>query len=245
MEKMNLVNIGKHVLYLTQIEFHFENSTAGEEEILASQQLFEILKTFKNSYFNELHTYQSLDYCDEYDEVTDERDSTDEDESIDEEESTDREQNIDDYNETQCLDIQSNFTLKEMEDIVEWVDEYPNSKIASINSRFRKVKHMRYIQRFREYIKANGTRSEKFRKIKGFMWNELYVERTIEKATIHDSDLEPFAIQKAREVGWDSFKASESSITRFEREHRIPSRRYNKLLTRIPSKTKTCSLKGL
>ena len=77
------------------------------------------------------------------------------------------------------------------------------------------------------------------------MKNEFYVKRTIEKEAIHDSDLELFAIQKARELGWDSFKARESFITRFKRAHRISSRRYNKLVTRMPSKSKTCSLKGL
>jgi len=86
---------------------------------------------------------------------------TDEGDSADEEESTDEEQNTDDYDESQYLDIQNNFTLEEMEDIVEWVDQHPNYKIASIKNRFRKVKHMHYIKRFREYIKANGTRSEK------------------------------------------------------------------------------------
>jgi hypothetical protein len=54
--------------------------------------------------------------------MTDEGDSADEEESIDEEESTDEEQNIDDYDESQYLDIQNNFTLEEIEDIVAWVD---------------------------------------------------------------------------------------------------------------------------
>jgi hypothetical protein len=173
---MNLVNIAKHLLHLTQMEFHFQNSTTSEDEILASQQLFEILKTFKDSYFNELHTYESLDFHDEYDEMTDEGDSADEEESIDEEESTDAEHNTDHYDEVQYLDIQNNFTLEEMEDIVEWIDQHPNYKIASIKNRFRKVKHMCYIKRFKEYIKTNGTRSEKFKRIKEFMWNEFYAK---------------------------------------------------------------------
>jgi len=251
LEKMNLVNIAKHLLHLTQMEFHFENSTTSEDEVLASQQLFEILRTFKDSYFNELHTYESLDFHDEYDEMTDEGDSAEEEESIneeestDEQESTDEEQNIDDYDESQYLDIQNNFTLEEMEDIVQWVDQHPNYKIASIKNRFRKVKDMRYIKRFREYIKANGTKSEKLKKIKEFMWNEFYMKRTIEKEAIHESDLELFAIQKARELGWDNFKASESFITRFKREYRISSRRYNKLVTWISLRRKSCSLKRL
>jgi hypothetical protein len=34
---MNLVNIAKHLLHLTQMEFRFENSTTAEDEVLASQ----------------------------------------------------------------------------------------------------------------------------------------------------------------------------------------------------------------
>jgi len=41
---MNLVNIAKHLLYLTQMEFHFQNSATSEDEVLASQQLLEIFK---------------------------------------------------------------------------------------------------------------------------------------------------------------------------------------------------------
>jgi hypothetical protein len=132
-----------------------------------------------------------------------------------------------------------------MGEIVEWVDQHSNYKIASIKNRFWKVKHMYYITRFREYVEKCGTRSEQLKKIKKFMWNEFYVKWAIEKEAVHDSDLELFAIQKARELGWDNFKASESFITRFKREHHISSRRYNKLITRISSSRKTCSLKGL
>ncbi|CAF3283173.1 unnamed protein product, partial [Rotaria socialis] len=79
-EKMNLVNIAEHLLYLTQMEFHCQNSTTSEDEVLAAQQLFQILKTFKDSYFNDLYTYESLNFHDENDEMTDERDSTDKEE---------------------------------------------------------------------------------------------------------------------------------------------------------------------
>ena len=40
------------------------------------------------------------------------------------------------------------------------------------------------------------------------MWNKYYVKRTTEKEAIHDNDLELFAIQKARELGWDSSKVN-------------------------------------
>ena len=39
--------------------------------------------------------------------------------SVDEDESIDEEQNVDDYDENHYLNIQNNFALEEMEDIVE------------------------------------------------------------------------------------------------------------------------------
>ncbi|CAF3971662.1 unnamed protein product [Rotaria sp. Silwood1] len=74
------------------------------------------------------------------------------------------------------------------------------------------------------------------------MLNEFYIKRAIEKEALHDIDLQLFAIQKARDLGWDTFKASESFITRFKKENRISSRKYNKLLTRDTSKGKICIL---
>ena len=52
--------------------------------------------------------------------MMDEGESTAEDESI-EKESTDEEQNMDNYDETQYLDIQNPFKLKEMDAIVECI----------------------------------------------------------------------------------------------------------------------------
>jgi hypothetical protein len=132
-----------------------------------------------------------------------------------------------------------------MEDIMEWVDQHPNYKIATIKHYFRRIKYMYYITRFREYIKMNGTRLDKLKQIKEFMWDEFYMKRAIEKEAVHDTDLELFAIQKARELGWDNFKASSSFIKMFKREYHISSRRYNKLITRISSTKKNCTLKGM
>ena len=157
------------------MEFGFEDIIPSADEIFASQQLFKILKTFKDSDFNELHTYQTRDFHAEYDEITEKEESTDDEESNDEQE------NIDDYDENQSLEIRNNFTLEEMQTIVEWVDQHPNYKLASIKQRFQKVKYMYYITRFREYIRTNGTRLEKLKKIKEFMWNEFYTKRAIEK----------------------------------------------------------------
>ena len=225
---MNLINIAKHLLYLTEREFSDDDSKTSTDEIAAAQQLFEVLKSFKDSYFNELDVYETLDFNDEYDEYDE---KTDEEESTDEEKSTDEEDesvdDMDDFDKNQQMHIYNQFTLEEMEDITEWVDQHPNYKFTTIKHRFQKVKFPNYITRFREYIKENGTRLGKLDKIKQFMWDEFYIKRAIEKEAVHDADLELFAIQKARELNWDNFKASESFITTFKKENQISSRRYN------------------
>jgi hypothetical protein len=189
---MNLLNIAKHLLHLAQTEYRYDNSVITTDEIFASKQLFEILKSFKDSYFNELHTYDTLEFADEYDE-------------------------------NEHSDIKNPFTLEEMENIIEWVDQHPNARFATISHRFRKIKSMKYISRFRKYIENNGARLEKLKQIKEFMFNEFYRTRTVEKEAIHDDDLELYAIQKARELDWDTFQASESFINTFKRKNRISS----------------------
>ncbi|CAF4331005.1 unnamed protein product, partial [Rotaria sordida] len=171
-------------------------------EIFIAERLFEVLKSFKDSYFSELYIYDSLEFEDEYDETTEEEDSNDETtgeednsgETIDEAKSDDE---MDDYNENEHSDLRNRFTLDEMKKIIEWVDQHPNVRFATLSHRFKKVKHRNYITRFREYIENNGTRIEKLKQIKEFMLNEFYLQRTIEKAAVHDTDLELYAIQKA------------------------------------------------
>jgi hypothetical protein len=229
---MNLLNIAKHLVYLTQTEYEYGHSAITTDEICASKQLFEILKSFKNSYFNEIHTYDTLELADEYDELTDNEETDDKYvEATDQEEGSDSE--ADDYDENEHSDLKNNFTLEEMENVIKWVDEHPNARFTTISHRFRKIKSMKYILRFRKYIENTGIQLEKLKQIKDFMFNEFYLKRTIEKEVVHDDDLELYAIQKARELNWDTFKASKSFINTFKKENGISSRRYNKLITRI------------
>ena len=236
---MNLLNIAKHLLYLAQTEFGSENSATIDDEVFAAGQLFEVLKSFKDSYFSELYTYDSLEFEDEYDKMTDEEESNDE---MTDEENSDYE--MDDYDENNHSSLQNLFTLEEMENIIEWVDQHPNARFATISHYFKKIKSMTYIKRFRKYIESNGTRLGKLKEIKEFMFNEFYVKRTIEKEAVHDADLELYAIQKARELNWDTFIASKSFINTFKNENRISSRRYNKIITRTKPNRNVCSLNG-
>ncbi|CAF2914143.1 unnamed protein product [Rotaria sp. Silwood2] len=145
---------------------------------------------------------------------------------------------MDDYVENDGFDLKNRFTLEEMENIIELVDQHPNVRFATVSNRFKKIKNRNYITRFRQYIENDGKRSEKLKQIKEFMFNEFYLKRTMEKEAIHDADLELYAIQKARELNWDTFKASKSFINTFKRENRISSRRYNKIVTRTKPNSK-------
>ncbi|CAF1461913.1 unnamed protein product [Didymodactylos carnosus] len=127
----------------------------------------------------------------EYDGMTDEEETDDE---------------IHDYSENEYSDIENRFTLEEMENIIEWIDQHPNARFATISHRFMKIKSMNYIPRFRKYIENNGTRLEKLKQIKEFMLSEFYLKRTIEKEAVHDADLELYAIHKAKELNWDCRK---------------------------------------
>ncbi|CAF3706691.1 unnamed protein product [Rotaria sp. Silwood1] len=122
---MNVLNIIKHLHYLTQTEYGSENSSTTADEILTAERLFEVLKSINVSYFTELYTYDTLELDDEYDELTDEEQSNDD---------------INDYNDNEHSDINDHFTLEEMEKIVEWVDQHPNAGLATISHRFKKTK---------------------------------------------------------------------------------------------------------
>ncbi|CAF1584804.1 unnamed protein product [Rotaria magnacalcarata] len=104
------------------IEFSDENSRTSADEIAASEQLFEVLKSFKDSHFSKLDVYQTLDFDDEYDETTEDEESIDEEETIDD---------TDDFDENQQRNICNHFTLEEMDKIIEWVDQHPNQILLS------------------------------------------------------------------------------------------------------------------
>ena len=67
---MNLVNVAKR-LHRTRIDFRSANAMTSSDEKFASQQLFEFLKTYKNSCFSEFCTYETLECNDECDDMSD------------------------------------------------------------------------------------------------------------------------------------------------------------------------------
>ncbi|CAF1325206.1 unnamed protein product [Rotaria magnacalcarata] len=108
---MNLLNIAKHLLHLTQTGYGSENSAANTDEIFVAERLFEILKSFKDSYFNELYSYDTLEFEDEYDEMADAEESGEE--MTDEEESDGE---MDDYDENDHSDLKKSFYIRRNEE---------------------------------------------------------------------------------------------------------------------------------
>ncbi|CAF3310185.1 unnamed protein product [Rotaria sp. Silwood2] len=139
---MNLLNIAKHLLYLAETEYTPENSATTTDEVLAAERLFEVLKSFKDSYFNEMYSYDTLEFEEEFDEIADEDKNDDEvaDEESDDEMTGDEENDneFDDYNEKEHSYIRNRFTLEEMENIIEWVDQHSNARFSTISHRFKK-----------------------------------------------------------------------------------------------------------
>ena len=77
------------------------------------------------------------------------------------------------------------------------------------------------------------------------MLDDFYVKRAMEKEAVDDTDLQLFALQKAKELARNIFIAGATFIKSFKKNNRISSRRYNKLVARDTSNRKACSLQGI
>ena len=101
---MSLLNVANYLVHLAENNFRSANDITTSNAMFAAQQLFEILKSYRNSYFNELYSYETLDFSDEFDDLSNEERSNSEDEN---------------YDKNQHPEISSNFTVEEMENSVE------------------------------------------------------------------------------------------------------------------------------
>ncbi len=76
--------------------------------MFVTQQLFEVLQAYRNSYLSEFHAYETIDFNNEYDSMSNEEESNDED---------------DDYVKNQFM---------EMKNIIGWIDEHRNYSFSTI-----------------------------------------------------------------------------------------------------------------
>ena len=71
---------------------------------LLRNNYLKILKSYRKNYFNEFYSYETLDFNDEFDDFSDKEGSNSADE---------------DYDKNQHMKISSNFTVEEIENIIE------------------------------------------------------------------------------------------------------------------------------
>lgn len=90
--------------------------------------------------------YAILEFDDEHEEMTDTEESDDD---------------IENYNKNEHSDVQNQFTLEEIKNIIEWIDQHPNSKFKTISNRFRKGKPIKYITRFRQIYRKQRCKIKK------------------------------------------------------------------------------------
>ena len=129
------------------------------------------------------------------------------------------------------------FSLEYMKKVVSYYDEKdPNTderkhSRRSFHHSFKNISDRTYITRFRKYLVAHGTKKEKLDEVDSFTYN--YFEKVREQLlSIHDIDLKRFALKKAREVGDDTFVASDHWLHNFKQRHGICSRKITKLVTK-------------
>ena len=57
------------------------------------------------------------------------------------------------------------------------------------------------------------------------MLDEFYIKRAVEKEAVQDTDLQLFAFQKAKGLGWNNFNAGATFLKSFKKDNRISPRR--------------------
>lgn len=122
------------------------------------------------------------------------------------------------------------FEYEYVKKVLDYRERYPTHSFATLQSKFRRVKHRVYVTRFKEYDEKLGTVREKFKKISQFVWENYRAARD-SCAAVHDRDLKRWAIRKARELNLIMFKASDTWIKSFKRKNNIGNRRVTRFIT--------------
>ena len=124
------------------------------------------------------------------------------------------------------------FSLDYIQKVVKYCEEHPNYSFNTIQQRFRRLSHRNYISRFKSYINSLGTRNSKLQEIKEFVFSKFLEARNM-RLPIHDIDLQRWAIQKANQLNYDDFSASQFWLHHFKFDYNIVSRKVTKLITKI------------
>jgi len=183
---------------------------------------------------NNSNTYESLEYVDD-DEYVDEEDNEDTEE---ESQASDYEveEEDDDLNSSNASYGQSNFSIGEAQEMVDYWRSKKNGKKrawSTMCNKFKKLKSYgssKILYKLDQRLKQKGKNYDKIRDISDYCIHKFKLARQ-DNLAIHDIDLQTWAIERANELGFD-FKASRSWVNTLKRDNRISSRKITKIVSK-------------
>ena len=129
------------------------------------------------------------------------------------------------------------FSLEYMTNVIDFFDEIDETTGTrkhtwkSVQHRFRRVSHRRYLARFRNYVERRGTKKQKVDDIETFVYERFEAARE-SCLPVHDLDLKRWALQSAQEQTLLEFAASKHWITTFKHRHGVASRKITEFVTK-------------
>jgi len=104
-------------------------------------------------------------------------------------------------------------------------------KFAVVKKKFKRLKEPRDLYRWAKHVDASGSRTDKWEEIRKSTFQEF--EKAIEiGGSIHDVDIQQWAMEAAVQVGLPDFKACNTWVSKFKTMNRIWSRKITKLVSR-------------
>jgi len=95
-----------------------------------------------------------------------------------------------------------------------------NHTFSTLCRRYRQIKHKEQLRRIKQYVNAQGTKTQKLQRVDDFVYMEFIRAREC-CLPIHDSDLRRLALKKAQDLNIIGFTASHHWILNFKRRHHI------------------------
>ena len=101
----------------------------------------------------------------------------------------------------------------------------------SLQRTFKSVKSRNYIERFRKYVAAGGTKKQKLEEIDSFTFS-CFEKARAQLLSVHKIDIKHWGLKKAREINDTTFAATDFWLHQFKRRHHICGRENTKLVTK-------------
>lgn len=181
------------------------------------------------------YTFETEDTVDFNDELSVEQ-SAEEEEIDDDDDNESRDETFMEVDERQQNSFFHQFSIEYMQRAIDFYDAV-NSRTGkkqhswkTFQHHFRNVKNRKYIERFRKYLENGGTKHQKLDEIDHYTYEKFEKARS-EFLFVHDVDLKRWALQKAREIDDETFKAGDHWILEFKKRHELCSRKVTKLVT--------------